>query len=402
MDRNVFRQPTVRLIYNRYKLGSDTRPAVIEICISYNRKQKYMSTGIFVRPKEWKNGQVTARPDMLQLNLHLQKMVEEVREVLYEMSVKGSIDIFDIQRLLNNRRKSKTDFASYIAERAKVRMHGLALDTQKRYLRANAAITSWGGIRTFEDVIDKNIIAFDKWLDGKDLKQCSKWQNYHLYLNGYISDAIREGYLTRNPYEWLSIDKDKVSHAIDKYLTPEEFKAIRDTEMPTECLSRVRDVFVFQTYTCMAYKDLNAYNPKNIHKMNGRMVYLQDRKKTKEPYVIPLVKPALKVLEKYNDKLPVISNTNYNIYLKMVAQAAGVDKNISCHWARHTGATLLINEEGVELKIVSKILGHASIKITEQVYAKLLNQTIIEAIAQMERRNTKKKHGNKQGKKNKT
>jgi site-specific recombinase XerD len=82
-------------------------------------------------------------------------------------------------------------------------------------------------------------------------------------------------------------------------------------------------------------------------------------------------------------KLPVISNVKYNEYLKIVAQSAGVDKPISSHWARHTGATLLLNE-GVDMKVVSKICGHSSIRVTEQIYAKLIDETVVDAVQDIE------------------
>lgn len=41
---------------------------------------------------------------------------------------------------------------------------------------------------------------------------------------------------------------------------------------------------------------------------------------------------------------------------------------------------MLLNE-GVDMKIVAKICGHASTKITEQVYAKLLDETVVDAIS---------------------
>ena len=96
-----------------------------------------------------------------------------------------------------------------------------------------------------------------------------------------------------------------------------------------------------------------------------------------------MMKPALEILKKYNNKLPIISNVKYNEYLKVVAQAAGVDKPISSHWARHTGATMLLNE-GINMDIIAKICGHSSTKITEQIYAKLLDETIVKAIKKIE------------------
>ena len=149
--------------------------------------------------------------------------------------------------------------------------------------------------------------------------------------------------------------------------------------MHTESLEKVKDVFLFQTYTCLSYTDLKNFNTKNIQEVNGMKVYTGSRNKTNKPFTVPLLPVALSILDKYNYKLPVISNVKYNEYLKIVAQAANIDKPLSSHWARHTGATLLLNK-GIPMQIVSKICGHSSIKITEQIYAKLLDETIVDAI----------------------
>lgn len=74
----------------------------------------------------------------------------------------------------------------------------------------------------------------------------------------------------------------------------------------------------------------------------------------------------------------------YNQYLKVIAQAAGIDKPVSTHYARHTGATLLLNE-GIDMRIISKICGHSSTKITEQVYAKLLDETVVDTIKKLKK-----------------
>ena len=53
---------------------------------------------------------------------------------------------------------------------------------------------------------------------------------------------------------------------------------------------------------------------------------------------------------------------------------------------RHTGATLLLNEGGMELKTVAKICGHSSFKITEQVYANMLDDTVVDKMAAYEKK----------------
>ena len=79
------------------------------------------------------------------------------------------------------------------------------------------------------------------------------------------------------------------------------------------------------------------------------------------------------ILDKYGGKLPIISNVKYNEYLKVVAQAAGIDdKPVSSHWAIHTAATLQLNE-GIDIQVVLKIYGYSSTGITERMYVKLLD-----------------------------
>ena len=177
----------------------------------------------------------------------------------------------------------------------------------------------------------------------------------------------------------MNIEKKKVSCGIDKCLAPLEFGQLKKAVMPTESLDRVRDLFVFQTYTCLRYSDLMKFDSNNITIINGTEVYKCTQKKTKKPATIPLLQPALDILDKYKGVLPIISNVKYNLYLKAVAQNAGLPYSLSTHWARHTGATILLNE-GVDIKIVTKICGHSSIKITEQIYAKLLDETVVDAI----------------------
>ena len=130
----------------------------------------------------------------------------------------------------------------------------------------------------------------------------------------------------------MKIEKDKSSGGIGKYLTSEEFHKICDVKLGTESLQRVRDVFVFQTYTCLSYVDLAAFDPKKIQEVKGKKVYIEKHGKTKQTFTIPLLSPALEILKKYQNKLPIISNVKYNEYLKVVAQAAGIDKPLSSHW----------------------------------------------------------------------
>ena len=127
-------------------------------------------------------------------------------------------------------------------------------------------------------MMSSNILLMDEALKKKGMCNYSKWNNYHRFLNSFIFDAISEGYLRRNPYKWVHIEKDKVSHGLHKYLTKDELHSIETAKMSTESLDRVRDLFVFQACTCLSYKDLVAFDASKIKEEHGRMMYTGKRK----------------------------------------------------------------------------------------------------------------------------
>jgi integrase len=72
-------------------------------------------------------------------------------------------------------------------------------------------------------------------------------------------------------------------------------------------------------------------------------------------------------------------NQKYNVKLKLVADAAGIDKSVSTHDGRRSCGYQLLNA-GVPISVVSRILGHSSIRQTESAYARLLDKTIADEI----------------------
>lgn len=382
----AIKTPLLEYVWNRYKKATSKKEAVVELRITYERKQKYMTTGIFLLPKHWHHGTIVNRPDAIQLNQMLEKMMVDVRKVVLQMMEEGNIDIYDIPDRLKRQRNGGMTFIEFCQKRAEIRSYNKLPDSQKRYERFMKKFIEWGKIEDWDDINEENIIAFDNYLAKKGFKPYSKWQNYHRFLNSFIIDAINEGYLHKNPYKWVQIEKEKSRTGIGKHLSLDEFTKIRNLKLSTESLERVRDLFVFQTYTCMAYTDMAAFDASKIQKVKSMDVYVAKRNKTKGTFIIPLLSPALAVLKKYNNKLPIISNVKYNEYLKVIAQAAGIDKLLSSHWARHTGATLLLNEGGLDMIVISKICGHSSTRITEKVYASVLDETVVDAMAEFEKK----------------
>lgn len=379
-------------MFDRCKRASRTKEGAIELRIGYMRKKKYATTGVRVFPREWKNGHIVNRLDALELQRTLDLFVAHARKVINDLMERGEFDIDTIVAVIGGRQKQEAarnvphlrPLMDYFRERTEIRSYDRAEDSKERYARFLRWFEQWGVMRTFDDVTEINILEMDKALTARGMKPYSKWNNYHRFLNSFILDAMNEGLMHKNPYKQLHIKKEKSTGGIGKYLTREEFAKIEKLEPPTNYLCHARDLFIFQTYTCLSYTDLAAFDANNIKEVNGRKMYVGNRGKTQQEYKFLMLRPAMAVLDKYGGKLPMMSNVKYNAYLKIIAVMCGIHKPVSTHWARHTGATMLLNA-GMGMEIVAKVLGHSSTKITREVYAKLLDETVATAMVQFEK-----------------
>ena len=374
----------VKLVFDRKKKATARKVGAVEIRFSQERRTLYFATGIRVLPRHWHDGQVVNRIDALDIQRTLDIMVRHARQIINDLMEEGECTLGLVVSKMRESECQQYDFIDFCEQRAKVRSYGRSADSRERYQRFLRYLKAFGRISSFSDVTDENIMAMDAQLSDTGMKPYSKWQNYHRFLNSFIIDAIDAGHLTRNPYRWLHIEKEMSKGGIGKYLSMEEFDRIRKMQLPTDSLRRVRDLFVFQTYTCLSYTDLRSFDPKKIFLVNGRPCYTSCRGKTGQEFTFLVLPPAMEILRRYRNRLPVISNVKYNQYLKVVALMGGINKPLSSHWARHTGATMLLNEGKLDMEVVAKVLGHSSTKITRQVYAKLLDETVIEAMGDMD------------------
>lgn len=228
------------------------------------------------------------------------------------------------------------------------------------------------GNKPLAAVTNADILAFKYHLINNAKLKESTLCTYLTKTKSIFAYAIRNELITKNPFDDLRIKRGEVDIVP---LTKEELMRIATKNFRITRLNQVRDVFLFAANTALSYSDLAAIRKEDIQ-VEGDVRYIKKQRiKTGVTFVVPLNEIAIGILEKYNYKLPIISNQKYNSYLQEIADICGINKTLTSHIARHTAATLMLNS-GIPIDVVAKVLGHSNTKMTQH-YAKLLDKTVI-------------------------
>lgn len=188
--------------------------------------------------------------------------------------------------------------------------------------------------------------------------------------------GMSKGLIKLNPFIGLKMRRGEMEV---EYLTEREISQIRDTDFKNDSLNRIRDLFVFQAASGLSYCDMAALVPDDIQYTKEGFPFVHKRRAKTNIYFTSVILPdGVAVLQKYNNKLPVISNEKYNASLKFIKDICQIEKPLHTHIARHSYATRCLNA-GIRLEVVQRLMGHVSPRICLH-YAKMLQSTVIEEV----------------------
>lgn len=369
---SIMKYPSLRFVFDRKHVATKKKRGLVQLEVLSEGKRKWIGTGVKLYSDQWNDRKkVINSAEMLQLNQRLDEMMRVIQDWINELIRKKETFEFEKLDTFLKYVNHSENYIEFLERRINER-NDISESTRQSHQVLISSLKEFGGITYMSDLTVQNIKLYDNWLHGKGYSQPTI-HNYHKRNKVYIHEAMAMGFLKDYPYSAVVVKRGKSKNR--KFLYQEELDKIRNAKIPTESIRRVRDLFVFQSFTGLSYADLAKFNFKrDVIEHDGKYIINDVRVKTEENYYIVLLSPALEVLKRYNFELPIISNAQYNLRLKLVADYAGLDKNLTTHMARHTFATLALTK-GVQLKVVSKMLGHSSIKVTEE-YATILNEDV--------------------------
>lgn len=225
----------------------------------------------------------------------------------------------------------------------------------------------------FRDLNYEFIKDFEFYL--KTVKDCNNNTalKYITNFRKIVRIAINKEIISSDPFKNFTGKKTKTKK---KPLTREELYKLEHHVFSTTRLTVVRDVFVFQCYTGLAYIDAFQLKKEDIKiGIDGEYWIMTERQKTESETNIPLLPQALEIIERYKDHplclsrgsvLPVRSNQKMNAYLKEIADLCGIPCELNTHKARRTFGSTITLANNVPIHVVKEMLGHQSVKQTEE------------------------------------
>ena len=366
--------PKVKLIFDRKKqCTAKGGEGDVEIYVYHNGRKRYLSTGVRVRKREYKDGVISVRIDAVELNKRLQWCVQTIQEQVNAMVEKDMVALGDLRIDVTDRSDDFWQWAyDYVNEKR------VSEGTRRNLIGMLNKVREASDIKEFADVTAQAIDRIDRNLGY--LKESSR-AAYHATFKSVVYHAYRLKKIASYPYECFTFHEKQSTRRI-KYLGAEELaklEAISGTLH--KLLQKSLDIFLLGCYTGLRYSDISQLRRENMCVKNGIRWLTGEQQKTGNDYAIVASDKVVEILDRYDWDVSEHAS-QLNRRLKTIARIAGVREDITMHQSRHTFATKALGK-GVRMEVVSKMLGHTDIKMTQR-YAKVLNDEVAKGFEMIE------------------
>jgi len=382
------------LLYPKKSKDPEKERVRLYLRITIDGKRSETVTALEIDPNKWKAGKMTGtKEEVKSFNAYL----DTIRFKLYECHKNLLQDGVDITaESLRNAYTGKGERPHYLIEIFKAHNSNIekliGMDYAKPTLtKYNTTVNHLESFLKWKYKVSdislsqlkyEFLSGFEFYLKTEKSIDHNTAAKYIKNTKKVINDCVAKGWLKANPFTNFKITTKLVDRT---FLSEEELEILASKELRVDRVALVRDIFVFSCYTGLSFIDVANLTPNHIATGMDREKWIfTSRQKTNTASHIPILPPAMEIINKYKDHpaavskgrlLPMLSNQKMNAYLKEIADLCEINKDLTFHVARHTFATTVTLTNGVPIETVSKMLGHKKLQTTQH-YAKILDTKI--------------------------
>jgi len=340
--------------------------APIYLALRIASKEKLLSSGHYINPDLFDNKSEKVKHKKLQLTLN--EMKAELEDVILDLE----------------REKKPVTFDTVIA-RHKINAHGNFIKYarekfQKAYDQEAIGYKTWEQHRDCLKVLEAyrpdvklHEITVD-WLQDyeyylKNVKNRAKNTRFHDFktIRRVMNLAREDGLIKEYPFRKFKFSQEETN---PDFLLVHELNALVKLYYQEKLNGPVQRTLGNFLFSCMTGVSGREMRDKESIRFEGDQIIFT-RKKTGAQVYIPLHRKAKDLWADVKDRNLKQKYVRVNKDIAEALQEAGINKKVTYHESRHTfGVIGLI--KGMNLAVISKILGHKSIKTTE-IYARIVD-----------------------------
>ena len=253
-----------------------------------------------------------------------------------------------------------------------------------RFLKETPRYSKYDKFLHMETLTPELVLKFSEFLRANGKGEGPN-KMYH-YFKRIVLDAMEDGLIRTNPCKGIVVKHDR-QQLTKEILSPDEIKTLIATRYDEEN-REVQRAFVFSLFTGVRWCDVKLMTHGNVDMTTRTLRFNQKKVEGRSAHsavVFPLSDDLVSLIgepsQPYDPKELIFKIPNYstcNKHLKRWIKAAGINKWISWHCARHSFAVNVL-DKGANIKTVSTLMGHCDISTTEK-YLHVLDKQKMEAV----------------------
>lgn len=373
-------------------------PVRLRVFTSNPRRQKLYATPILLTTKEysqaWESQRVRAEfrqlhDRLLEIQRHAEEIADKLEFFTFEEFEKAYLHSKDDKLQLAVHYKKKIDELKRQERLGTASTYELSERSIQVFLHATT--NRKYHTLTFIDITKEWLENYEEYWVSRVGRSVTTVGIYLRNLRYLFNTAIEDGVIDRSIYPFgRRRYVIPTSKRVKKALTLEQLQQLWNAEPQTMEQQKAKD-FWFLSFLCngINIKDIALLRNKGIEGRVLMFVRAKTQNSTKQklkPIVVYLEDAALEIVNRYRscasnpddlvfniitneDKVEIrrlrIQNfTRFvNQHIKLIARANNLPSGISTYWARHTFATLAI-QNGINIAQLSESLGHSNINTT--------------------------------------
>ena len=389
---------------NRHKISKKTQKCPIYLRIIIGGEKVEFSTGIELYQAEldyWNKETQRISTKSSQTNIQLNKYQAQIDDEHAAIEMNHlPISAASVKSIINGNQKQKsTTICGFVEDyylKSIENNVNLTKGTKKNYRKAINHLKNFLSNARLNE-ISLTCLNFDL---AQDFKNYLTNDNVLLAKKGMCDNsakgiikkfrtifnlAVSKSMLQTNPFNQIKI---KASAKPTHKLSIEQVKSMGSSKELTDSQQIYTDIFMFSVYTGLSYSDAQNLTkhwlipyPDNQYKIDSNRV------KSKGCFEFFLVKPALDLINKYENSLetsrgnliPKRSNKEINLQLKVLGDKAGIPFNFTHHTARHTFRRIIAEAEMHDVGTRKKMMGHSTGSDIDGIYDQVTDDRLLKA-----------------------